>query len=50
MGLRPLTYWDGGLETLQGLTCLSLVSVVYCQRALRRADRSFREPYREWSV
>jgi len=28
MGLRPFVNWDGGLESLQGLECLSLVSVV----------------------
>jgi hypothetical protein len=31
MGLRPLAYWDGGIESLQGLACLSLVSVACCQ-------------------
>jgi len=31
MSLRQLAYWDGGLESLQGLTCLSFVSVVCFQ-------------------
>jgi hypothetical protein len=31
VGLRPLAYWDFGLESRLGHGCLSLVSVVCCQ-------------------
>jgi hypothetical protein len=31
VGLRPLAYWDFGLESRRGHGCLSLVSVVCCQ-------------------
>jgi hypothetical protein len=41
VGLRPLACW-GGFESHRGHGCLSVVSVVCCQRSLRRADHSSR--------
>ena len=40
VGLRPLDCWDRGFESHQRSAFLSVVSVVGCQRSLRRADHS----------
>jgi hypothetical protein len=41
-GLQPFTCCDHGFESHRGHGCLSVVSVVCCQRSLRRAEHSSR--------
>ena len=40
--LRPLACWDCGFESHRGHGCLSVESVLCCQRSLRRIDHSSR--------
>ena len=42
VGLRPIARCDCGFESNRWHGCLSVVSVVCCQRSLRRADHSSR--------
>jgi len=41
-GLRPLACWECGFGSRRGHGCLSLVTVVCCQRSLRRTVHSSR--------
>jgi len=40
LGLRLRDCWECGLESRQGHGCVSIVSVIRCQRSLYRADHS----------
>jgi hypothetical protein len=39
-GLRPLSYWDGGFESLRRHGYLSHVSVMFCQVMVSATGRS----------
>ena len=45
-----LACWNCGFESRWSHGCLSLVSVVCCQRSLRGADPSPEESYRLWYI